>query len=412
MGEVEDEVGGGEGGLGSGVAGEAAFLLTPEGGVVGEEVAEGGGEGFGGIGEGAAADGFEELEVALFLTGDEVMDEDGAAGGKGFMDGGAASLADDEVVVAEEFGDFFGPTADVDAAGVGVLHFAGPAIEFADIAAEDDGDFGGPAGVVEDGAGGAADGGAFGGGKEEDAEWFGGILGGDGGEGAEALVDGEAGFDDAVGGDLAVDEAAPGFGIGDEPVVGGGLAPGGVDVEGIGDDGDDGAARLALLEGAVEEVGVERVGADDDVGSEGAEAVAEGVFDAPHEGDVLFGEVAVFDTVVDARPGARGVGGDEAVAGAEEFVHPGGTLRAGIDDFHDGLAVEGPGEVPGGAVMAIAESRGGDQDAGEAVDRHLGRVVPGLEGCVDAHFGPSWEQHRCARNEIIPRKGPMAGSAR
>ena len=84
-------------------------MFSPEGGIVGEEFTDGGLEVAGGFGELSCADGFEEVEVAFFLAGDEVVDEHGAARGEGFVDSGASGLADDEVVGAEEFGDFLSP---------------------------------------------------------------------------------------------------------------------------------------------------------------------------------------------------------------------------------------------------------------------------------------------------------------
>lgn len=279
--------------------GEAAFLLTPEGGVVGEEVAKGGGKAIGAVGEGSAPDDFKKVEVALLLAGDEVVDEHGAACGECLVDGGAAGFADDEVVVTEEFGDLLRPAFDLDAAGVGFLDFAGPAVEFSEVSSEDDGEFGGPSGVVEDGPGGASDGGAFWRGEKEDAEWFGVVVGADGVELAEAIVDGKPGLDDAAWGDVEIDEVASGFRIGDKPVIGGGVAPGGVDVDGVGDDGDDGAAGDVFAEGAFEEVGVERVSADDDVRAELLEAAMESGFRTSHEGEGVFGEVPPFDAVVD-----------------------------------------------------------------------------------------------------------------
>lgn len=391
--------------------GEAAFLLSPEGGVVGEEVAEGGGEGVGIFGEGAAADELEEVEVSFFLSGDEVVDEHGAAGGEGFVDGGAAGFADDEVVAAEEFGDFFRPALDLHAAGVVFLDFAGAAVEFPEVASEDDGEFGGPAGVVEDGAGDASDGGSFGGGEEEGAERFGFVVGADGGEFFEAVGDGESGFDDLACGDVLIDEVSFGFGVGDEPVVGGGVSPGGVDVDGVGDYGDDRAAGDVLVEGAFEEVGVEGVGADDDVGAEFPEAVVEGGFRSAHEGEGVLGEVPAFDAVVDPGPGAGAVGGDEAVSGAEEFIDPGGAFCAGVDDFDFGVAGEGLGEVSGGAVVSIAETRGGNQDAGLAKVRHLGAVVPGLGGCVHPHLCAWCSLKEHAQEERSPAEEGRLGDS-
>jgi hypothetical protein len=46
------------------------------------------------------------------------VDEHGAACGDGFVDGGTAGFADDEVVVGEEGRDFFCPAEEADAAWV------------------------------------------------------------------------------------------------------------------------------------------------------------------------------------------------------------------------------------------------------------------------------------------------------
>ena len=78
--------------------GEGAFHLVPAAGFVGQEIGSDAGDGFGAVGEGAATDFFKELEVAFFLTGDEVVDEHRTAGGDGFVDGGSACFSDDEVV--------------------------------------------------------------------------------------------------------------------------------------------------------------------------------------------------------------------------------------------------------------------------------------------------------------------------
>ncbi len=60
----------------------------------------------------------KEEEVAVFLSGDEAVDDHGAACGDGFLYGGAAAFADDDVVGHEEVGHFCGPVNQVDAVHV------------------------------------------------------------------------------------------------------------------------------------------------------------------------------------------------------------------------------------------------------------------------------------------------------
>lgn len=119
------------------------------GGVIGEEVVEGGSEFGFAVGEAASISFAEEFEVSLFLTGDEVMDEHGSAGGEGFVDGSSSGFSDDEVVGGEKLWDALGPPEDFDAAGVGAFHFESAVVEFTEVSSEDDGDGGVSAGVIE-----------------------------------------------------------------------------------------------------------------------------------------------------------------------------------------------------------------------------------------------------------------------
>ena len=129
-------------------------MLAPELGVVGEEVAEGFFN-LAGVGsEGADLVALQELDVSFFLARDDVVDEHGAFGGDGFVHGCATGFADDEMVGGKEFGDLAGPAFDFHAAGELVFDFAGFFIKAADVASEDDGDFGV---VLEDGANNIAD---------------------------------------------------------------------------------------------------------------------------------------------------------------------------------------------------------------------------------------------------------------
>jgi hypothetical protein len=95
---VEDEIGGGDGAVVAVVFREIAFHYTPVSGVVCEKIKDGLGEVFGIFCEIACVEMLEELEVAFFLSGDEVMDQHWALRGDGFMDGRATGFADYQVV--------------------------------------------------------------------------------------------------------------------------------------------------------------------------------------------------------------------------------------------------------------------------------------------------------------------------
>ena len=131
------------------MAGEGVFHGAPAGGVVGEEVGDAAGEGCGGFGEVAAADDFEEPEISLFLAGNEVVDEHRAARGDGFVDGGSAGFADDEVMAVEELGNAAGPANESDAARVGFLDLARAGVEQPDVPPEDEGELDGGRGIQQ-----------------------------------------------------------------------------------------------------------------------------------------------------------------------------------------------------------------------------------------------------------------------
>ena len=261
--------------------GKGAFHLAPAGAFVLEDVAKDTGDGVLTVGEGASADFFEELEVTLFLTRDEVVDEHRAAGGDGFVDGGTAGFSDDEVVGGEEFGDLAGPAFDSDAAGVGVFDFAGALVEEADVFPQDDGDVGAWVGV-EDRFGDPADVGEFWGGEVEDLEGAEGGVGGDGSELGEGGIHREAGFDDLFRREALLEHRVAGVGVSDDPGGCWGVDPGGVDLDGIGDDGENGRFLGLLGEDAVEEVGVNGVSGDDGVGLEFFDEFGEFVFRLAH----------------------------------------------------------------------------------------------------------------------------------
>lgn len=94
----QDEIGGGDGAVVACVLGEIVFHDTPFSGVVREKIEDGLGEVFGIFGEVARAEVLEELEIAFFLAGNEVMDQHRALRGDGFVDCCATGFAYHEVM--------------------------------------------------------------------------------------------------------------------------------------------------------------------------------------------------------------------------------------------------------------------------------------------------------------------------
>lgn len=125
LGLIEDVAGGGQRTGVATVLGQCALHLPPAASFVGKQVGGDAGDGLGTFGEGAAANFFEQLEVAFFLAGDEVVDQHRASGGDGFVDGGPAGFANHEVVAGQEFGDFLRPAFDLDASGEALFDLLG-----------------------------------------------------------------------------------------------------------------------------------------------------------------------------------------------------------------------------------------------------------------------------------------------
>lgn len=90
--------------------GEIVFHDAPIGGVVCEKIEHGLGEVFGIFCEVACAEVLEELEIAFFLSWDEVMNQHRALSGDGLVNRCATGFTDHEVVGVEELRNFFGPT--------------------------------------------------------------------------------------------------------------------------------------------------------------------------------------------------------------------------------------------------------------------------------------------------------------
>ena len=132
----EDDLGGVAGGGGFGEGGEAFFLDTPESGVVFEKVGNGGFDGRGRGGERAGLVSGKELDVALFLTWHDVMDQHGTLGGDGFVNGGTTGFSNHEVMRGKQFGDLAGPPFEMESAGVGLFEGANFPVEPADVSTE------------------------------------------------------------------------------------------------------------------------------------------------------------------------------------------------------------------------------------------------------------------------------------
>ena len=117
-------------------------MFAPELGVVGKEFAQRGLDLAGVGGERTNLVALEKLDVSLFLARDNVVDEHGAFGRDGFMNGRSAGLSDHQVMGGQEFGDFAGPAFDLHPAGELVFDFPGLFIKAAKVPSEDDGDLG------------------------------------------------------------------------------------------------------------------------------------------------------------------------------------------------------------------------------------------------------------------------------
>ena len=117
------------------------FLLAPESAVVCLQFRDGFADQFGAGGGLANFEAFEEFNVAFFLSRDDVMHQHGTLGGEGFVNGGSAGLANDEMMRAEEIGDFFSPSLEGDAMGEFLFDFVCLAVEASEVVAQDHGDF-------------------------------------------------------------------------------------------------------------------------------------------------------------------------------------------------------------------------------------------------------------------------------
>lgn len=156
-------------------------------------------------------------------------------------------------------------------------------------------------------------------------------------------------------------ERLKGVGIGNEEVVAGRAGPGGIDLDGVSDDSNDGDTTALFVEEPVDHVGIKRVGVDDEIGLEVIEQGGDGILGLCDEGQ-RFGEILSISGTIHPGPDAGGVGCDFAIGAAENPVDDGVSKVTRIGDFYCCLTLKGFREVTGGTVMAVSEAGGEDQD--------------------------------------------------
>lgn len=355
----KDEFSGLAGGARAGVTGESFFLVAPDAGVVLEEVANGFPDCLCRSGERAGLKPFQQFNVSFFLSRDDVVNEHGALGGDRFVNRGASRLANDQVMGGEKFGDFPGPPLDVNPAGKFFFERLNLTIQPTDISAQNDGDLGI---VTENGPDDVVDMRGFCGGEKEDPERADGVVCSDFWKVLEPRAYREADDVDFFGGQILSDEAFAGVIIGDEKVITGRAGPGGVDFDGIGNDRDDGNAGTGL-ELAFHHVGIQRVGIDHDVRPEVIEKPGDGILGFCDERE-RFRKVLTVGGAIHPGPDSRSVGGDFTIGPAKKTVDAGIPQITGVGNENPGLLLQGFGQVTGGAIVAVTEAGGENQDLG------------------------------------------------
>jgi len=230
------------------------------------------------------------------------------------------------------------------------------AVEAAEVAPKNDGD----SGVVsEGGADDVVDVRGAGCREEEDAEGIERVVRSDLGEFFEARADGETKDLDFLGRNFLRNKSFSGVLVGNEKVVTGRSGPSGVDLDRVRDHGDDGDAAAAF-QLSLHHVGVDRVGADDEVGLELVEEICHGVLGFGNKRERA-GEVLLVGGTIEPRPNARGVGRDFTIGPAEKAVDTRVAEVAGVRDENLGIRLEGLGEVSGGAVVPVAKAGSEDE---------------------------------------------------
>ena len=150
------------------------------------------------------------------------------------------------------------------------------------------------------------------------------------------------------------DEEIPGVVVGDEKVVRRGAGPGGVDFDRISDYCHD-WDFFVIFEKSFQNVGVEWIGADDEVGLEFIEDISEGGFGGTQKRK-RFGKILSVGRVVDQGPKPGSVGGDFPVDITEKAIEFWGADVAWIGNADFVAGGESLGQVSGGGIVSVTET--------------------------------------------------------
>ena len=215
---------------------------------------------------------------------------------------------------------------------IGVCDFSCGPVEASQVSAQYYGKLRGPVIIIENGTCRWGQGGFPGCRKEKDPEGIGrtGL-----GEGIESTKDGihrKTGIDDLFFRQLLLNQRVFRFSVSDKPEIGWGFPPGGIYIDGIGDDRNHRSSHSPGPDVAFGEIWVEGEGGDDHIRIELLNPLNECHLYPAHVGRLLSGEVPALNVVVDLLPGARVVGGNEAVTAAQDAVEAGRSFVSRVDD--------------------------------------------------------------------------------
>lgn len=372
MGEVLEEVAGGEQGAGgAAVAPGGVAMALPVVGFGGLE--EEGAEGIGVFLEPAGAASLDEFDIAFFLAGNDFDNQAGSSGGGGFVSGGSAGFGDHEVVSGHEAWDIVDPAEKLQPTRIGLGEFAGGGSEAIGVSGEDGRDLETWGTAVEEGMEGTAEGWDGAGGKVEESARR--VGGGGRRQVGEAGRDGES----SVNHDGA--RLSPGTEVLSGNLIGGEIGsdrrtpPDRVDGDGIGNDSENGDRGTA--EQPVEEVRVKWEGAGDDGGWIAAQIFREcGTHGAEGLHGVAF-ERQSAGASIELTPCPRRM----RDGGGVNFTQKRSKDRLGladkIADFHThGIARFAPdcfSQAPSRTVVTVPERGGEEQNAGRRHGRHGSR---------------------------------------
>ena len=152
------------------------------------------------------------------------------------------------------------------------------------------------------------------------------------------------------------DQAFAGVLVGDKEVVAGRAGPGGIDFDGVGDDGDN-RDSLPTRKLAIDHVRVKRVGVDYHVRLELIQQIGDCVFGLPDEGQ-RFREVLSVGGAIHPGPDFRRVGGDLTVGFAKEGIDAWVAEVAWVGDQNFSISLQRFGKVAGRTVVPVAKTCG------------------------------------------------------